>query len=91
MPATGRLLVNAADAELDRADQAVREQYAILCGNIARREHERLVHDTVLNTLTSVARSGGDAVADLLHPARLVGDKKIRKPELAPRPACRRP
>jgi signal transduction histidine kinase len=53
----------AADADLDRADQAAREQYAILCRNIERREHERLLHDTVLNTLTSVARSGGDAVA----------------------------
>ena len=41
------------------ADQAAREQYAILCRNIERREHERLVHDTVLNTLTALARAGG--------------------------------
>jgi signal transduction histidine kinase len=60
----------AADADLDRADQAVREQYAILCRNIERREHERLVHDTVLNTLTSVARSGGDAVAEVVARCR---------------------
>ena len=60
----------AADADLDRADQAVREQYAILCRNIERREHERLVHDTVLNTLTSVARAGGDAVAEVVARSR---------------------
>jgi len=60
----------AADADLDRADQAVREQYAILCRNIERREHERLVHDTVLNTLTSVARAGGDAVAEVVARCR---------------------
>jgi len=53
----------AADAGLDRADQAAREQYAILRGNLERREHERLLHDTVLNTLTALARGGGDAVA----------------------------
>ena len=60
----------AADADLDRADQAAREQYAILCRNIERREHERLVHDTVLNTLTSVARSGGDAAAEVVARCR---------------------
>lgn len=60
----------AADADLDRADQAAQEQYAILCRNIERREHERLVHDTVLNTLTSVARSGGDAVAEVVARCR---------------------
>jgi signal transduction histidine kinase len=51
----------AADAGLGRADQAARDQYADLCRNIERREHERLLHDTVLNTLTALARSGGDA------------------------------
>jgi signal transduction histidine kinase len=60
----------AADADLDRADQAAREQYAILCRNIERREHERLLHDTVLNTLTSMARSGGGAVAELVARCR---------------------
>ena len=59
-----------ADAELDRADRAVREQYAILCGNIARREHERLVHDTVLNTLTAVARGSDDARAGVVTRCR---------------------
>jgi signal transduction histidine kinase len=59
-----------ADAEVDEADRAVREQYAILCGNIARREHERLVHDTVLNTLTAVARGSGDAAAGVVTRCR---------------------
>lgn len=52
-----------ADTDVDLADRAAREQYALLRGNIARREHERLVHDTVLNTLTAVARGAGDAAA----------------------------
>jgi signal transduction histidine kinase len=56
----------AADANVDRADQAARGQYAILCRNIERREHERLLHDTVLNTLTAVARGSGRAVAEVV-------------------------
>ncbi len=52
-----------ADSDVDLADRAAREQYALLRGNIARREHGRLVHDTVLNTLTAVARGGGTADA----------------------------
>jgi signal transduction histidine kinase len=55
-----------ADAALSEADQAAGEQYAILSRGIERREHERLLHDTVLNTLTALARAGsGDAVAVL--------------------------
>ena len=50
----------AADATLDAADQAASEQYAVLARNIERREHERLLHDTVLNTLTALARAGAD-------------------------------
>ncbi len=50
-----------ADGDVDRADQNAREQYAILCRNIERREHERLLHDTVLNTLTALARGSSDA------------------------------
>jgi signal transduction histidine kinase len=46
----------AADATLDAAAQAASEQYAVLARNIERREHERLLHDTVLNTLTALAR-----------------------------------
>lgn len=50
----------AADATLDAAAQAASEQYAVLARNIERREHERLLHDTVLNTLTALARVGAD-------------------------------
>jgi signal transduction histidine kinase len=51
-----------ADAALAEADRAASEQYVILSRNIERREHERLLHDTVLNTLTALARAGpGDA------------------------------
>jgi signal transduction histidine kinase len=50
----------AADATLDAAAQAASEQYAVLARNIERREHERLLHDTVLNTLTALARGGAD-------------------------------
>jgi signal transduction histidine kinase len=50
----------AADATLDAAAHAASEQYAILARNIERREHERLLHDTVLNTLTALARVGAD-------------------------------
>jgi signal transduction histidine kinase len=46
----------AADAALDRADRDASEQYAILSRHVERREHERLLHDTILNTLTALAR-----------------------------------
>jgi signal transduction histidine kinase len=61
---------SAADAEVDRAGQAAREQYAILCRNIERREHERLLHDTVLNTLTALARGSGNAAAEVVTRCR---------------------
>jgi signal transduction histidine kinase len=48
-----------ADAALARADRDARAQYVVLSRNIERREHERLLHDTVLNTLTALARAGG--------------------------------
>jgi signal transduction histidine kinase len=60
----------AADAALDRADQAASEQYAILRRNIERREHERLAHDTVLNTLTALARADRDDMAEVLNRCR---------------------
>jgi signal transduction histidine kinase len=59
-----------ADAGLDRADRAARAQYAILRARIERREHERLVHDTVLNTLTALTRTGGVAVAGVASRCR---------------------
>ncbi len=60
----------AADAELNRADQAASAQYAILCRATERREHERLLHDTVLNTLTALARAGGDDLAEVVNRCR---------------------
>jgi signal transduction histidine kinase len=48
----------AADAALAAADRDVRDQYVILTKNIERREQDRLLHDTVLNTLTAIAGSG---------------------------------
>jgi len=50
-----------ADAALEQADQDSREQYVVLSRQTERREHERLLHDTVLNTLTALARAGGSA------------------------------
>jgi signal transduction histidine kinase len=60
----------AADAALDEADQAASEQYAILSRNIERREHERLLHDTILNTLTALARAGNDDMAEVVNRCR---------------------
>jgi signal transduction histidine kinase len=59
----------AADTALDQADRAASAQYVILTRTIERREHERLVHDTVLNTLTALARASGDA-AEAVHRCR---------------------
>jgi signal transduction histidine kinase len=60
----------AADAGLDRADQAAQEQYAILRRNVERREYDRLLHDTVLNTLTALARAGRDDVTEAVNRCR---------------------
>ena len=51
----------AADAALARADAEARGQYVLLSRHTERREHERLLHDTVLNTLTALARGPGRA------------------------------
>jgi signal transduction histidine kinase len=51
----------AADAGLARADQESRAQFVALSRAAERREHERLLHDTVLNTLTALARPPGGA------------------------------
>ncbi|HUY49554.1 MAG TPA: ATP-binding protein [Streptosporangiaceae bacterium] len=48
-----------ADTALAAADRDASDQYVVLSMNIERREHERLLHDTVLNTLTAIARAGG--------------------------------
>jgi signal transduction histidine kinase len=60
----------AADADLDRTDRAAGEQYAILRRSIERREHERLLHDTVLNTLTALARADCDDVPQAVNRCR---------------------
>ena len=64
----------AADTAVHEAAQAASEQYAVLSRNIERREHERLLHDTVLNTLTALARAGDGAgdVAGAGHVAEVV-------------------
>jgi signal transduction histidine kinase len=51
------------DAALARADTDARAQYVVLTRNIERREHERLLHDTVLNTLTALAHAGSSDMA----------------------------
>jgi signal transduction histidine kinase len=52
-----------ADVALAAADRDARDQYVVLSRNIERREHERLLHDTVLNTLTALARGGSAEAA----------------------------
>jgi signal transduction histidine kinase len=59
-----------ADAALDQADHASSEQFVILSRNTERREHERLLHDTVLNTLTALARAGGADAAEAISRCR---------------------
>jgi len=60
----------AADIALAEADRAAGEQFVILSRNIERREHERLLHDTVLNTLTALARAGRDDMAEVVSRCR---------------------
>ncbi|MGH3399687.1 MAG: sensor histidine kinase, partial [Streptosporangiaceae bacterium] len=52
----------AADAALDLADREAGAEFVALTRSTERREHDRLLHDTVLNTLTALAR-GGDSTA----------------------------
>jgi signal transduction histidine kinase len=59
-----------ADAALARADQESREQYVVLSRGAERREHERLLHDTVLNTLTAVARLGSGPATEVVGRCR---------------------
>src|SRR5438477_108833 len=58
-------LAAAADAALAEADRAAAGQYAILSRTVERREQERLLHDTVLNTLTALARAGPGETGDV--------------------------
>ena len=59
-----------ADAALAAAQAQAREQYVILSRNLERREQDRLLHDTVLNTLTAIARSGAGRRRDGPLPSR---------------------
>jgi signal transduction histidine kinase len=59
-----------ADIALAQADLDAREQYVVLSRNIERREHERLLHDTVLNTLTALARAGSTDAAGVVGRCR---------------------
>jgi signal transduction histidine kinase len=53
-----------ADVALAAADQDAQDQFVALSRNIERHEHERLLHDTVLNTLTALARPGVGSVTE---------------------------
>jgi signal transduction histidine kinase len=52
-----------ADEALAAADAAEHEEYIALCRHAERREYERLLHDTVLNTLTALSRPSSDPLA----------------------------
>jgi signal transduction histidine kinase len=56
--ARGMLYRRAARADLGfaAADEEAHDQYVVLSRNMERREHDRLLHDTVLNTLTAISR-----------------------------------
>jgi signal transduction histidine kinase len=65
-----RRRARAADTALAQADAQSRAEYVELTLSTERREHERLLHDTVLNTLTALGRGsgglgGGGLAADL--------------------------
>ncbi|MGO9216422.1 MAG: sensor histidine kinase [Streptosporangiaceae bacterium] len=72
----GMLYRRAARADLGFAvaDREAHDQYVVLSRNIERREHERLLHDTVLNTLTAISRgsSGPAVVARCRHDITLL-------------------
>jgi signal transduction histidine kinase len=65
-----------ADVALARADSDARAQYVVLSRNIERRENGRLLHDTVLNTLTALARASSSDAAEVVgrcqHDVRLM-------------------
>jgi signal transduction histidine kinase len=90
---TGRGVLYRRAAQADRgfaaADQEAREQYVVLSRNIERREHERLLHDTVLNTLTAISRGSGGAtvVARCRHDIALLEHALAGPGEAAEPPA----
>ncbi|HEY5352404.1 MAG TPA: ATP-binding protein [Streptosporangiaceae bacterium] len=87
----GMLYRRAARADLGfaAADQEAHDQYVVLSRNTERREHERLVHDTVLNTLTAISRgsSGRALVARCEHDIALLEHALAAPPDPADPPA----
>ncbi len=83
-----RLRAEAADARLAEADRDSRAQYVVLSRSIEQREHDRLLHDTVLNTLTALARGGGGP-AEVL--ARCRDDVALMERALSDPVAAERP
>jgi len=83
----------AADAALALADQDYREQYVLLTRLTEHREHERMLHDTVLNTLIVLTRpaSGRGTLMrrcddDIALIERMLGDPDTD--DLSPRGLC---
>jgi signal transduction histidine kinase len=74
-----------ADDALAAADVEARDQYVLHSRNIERREQDRLLHDTVLNTLTAIGRSGdAEAVRSACrHSIGLLEDALSEPGELA--------
>ena len=71
----------AADEALAAADAEARDQYVILSRNIERREQDRLLHDTVLNTLTAIARTGdAGAVSGAFRHSIGLLERALREP-----------
>jgi signal transduction histidine kinase len=89
----GRTMLYRRAAQADRgfaaADSEAHDQYVVLSRNVERREHERLLHDTVLNTLTAISRgsSGAMVVARCRHDIALL-EHALADPAGAAEPAA---
>ena len=89
----GRNMLYRRAAQADRgfaaADSEAHDQYVVLSRNVERREHERLLHDTVLNTLTAISRgsSGAMVVARCRHDIALL-EHAFADPARAAEPAA---
>ena len=89
----GRTMLYRRAAQADRgfaaADAEAHDQYVVLSRSVERREHERLLHDTVLNTLTAISRgaSGATVVARCRHDIALL-EQALADPAGAAEPAA---
>jgi signal transduction histidine kinase len=89
----GRTMLYHRAAQADRgfaaADSEAHDQYVVLSRNVERREHERLLHDTVLNTLTAISRgsSGATVVARCRHDIALL-EQALADPASATEPTA---